>query len=217
VSPRGELTATDWLRQGRSLGAIGRASGWWIGDWVRYGNARYGERYGLAARVTGYDVQTLMNLAYVAGRFDRSRRRESLSYSNHAELASLPPEDQELSLDRAQAGALSVRSLRCELRQVQRRVTVRTARSNDDTELGSAPAAAEIAEVRHRVPRRQATASGVAGCVDAVGGLSAANGGPAGEIEAAARMVCPRCGHPFDVETDGNGSAANTGAQRRRG
>src|SRR5687767_9839232 len=85
-SPRVELTAADWVRQGHWLGALGRASGWWIGDWVRYGNARYGERYGPAVRVTGYDVHSLRNMAYVAGRFDVPRRRGGLSFSHHAEL-----------------------------------------------------------------------------------------------------------------------------------
>jgi hypothetical protein len=108
-SPYGELAIADWARQGRWLGALGRGSGWWIGDWVRYGNARYGDRYGPAARVTGYDVQSLMNMAYVAGRFEVSRRRDGLSFSHHAEVASLPAEEQDLWLDRAEAGTLSVR------------------------------------------------------------------------------------------------------------
>jgi hypothetical protein len=116
-SPRVVLTVADWVRLGRGLGALGRASGWWIGDWLRYGNARYGERYGAAARITGYDVQSLMNMAYVAGRFEVSRRRESLSFSHHAEVASLPAEEQDRWLDRASSASLSVRSLRSELRR----------------------------------------------------------------------------------------------------
>ena len=100
-----ELTVGAWVSQGRWLGALGRASGWWIGDWIRYGNARYGDRYVDAARVTGYDVQSLRNMAYVAGRFDVSRRREALSLSHHAELAGLPVDDQELWLDRAEASS----------------------------------------------------------------------------------------------------------------
>jgi hypothetical protein len=126
-SPTRELAVTTWVEQGRWLGALGRATGWWLGDWIRYGSARYGDRYEAAARVTGYDTQTLMNMAYVAGRFEASRRRESLSFSHHAELAGLPREDQELWLDRAEASRLSVRSLRAELRDVRRRVASRQA------------------------------------------------------------------------------------------
>jgi hypothetical protein len=55
----------------------------------------------------------------VASRFEASRRRPGLSFSHHAELAGLAPEDQELWLDRAEAGALSVRALRIELRKAR--------------------------------------------------------------------------------------------------
>jgi hypothetical protein len=126
-SPKAELTVGDWVRQGRWLGALSRGSGWWIGDWVRYGNARYGERYSAAARVTGYDLQTLRNMAFVAGRFEPSRRRDALSFSHHAELAGLPPDEQELWLDRAEASALSLRCLRSELGQARRRARSREA------------------------------------------------------------------------------------------
>jgi hypothetical protein len=125
--PAGELAVRDWVEQGRWLGAIGRASSWWIGDWIRYGSARYGDKYAPASQVTGYDVQSLMNMAYVASRFEVSRRRPGLSFSHHAELAALAPEDQELWLDRAEAGGLSVRSLRSELRKVRQRSAARLA------------------------------------------------------------------------------------------
>lgn len=127
--PHAELPISDWVEQGRWLGAVGRASGWWIGDWVRYGNARYGDKYGPAAQLTGYDVQSLMNMAYVAGRFERTRRREALSFSHHAEVAGLAPEDQDLWLDRAEARRFSVRSLRAELRAARHRVAARIALS----------------------------------------------------------------------------------------
>jgi signal transduction histidine kinase len=115
-SARWELELSEWIQQGRRLGALGRATNWWLGDWVRYGNARYGERYDIASRITGYEVQSLMNMAYVASRFEISRRRETLSWSHHAELAALTPEEQELWLDRAEAEQLSVLALRLERR-----------------------------------------------------------------------------------------------------
>jgi hypothetical protein len=110
------LTPGDWVRCGCSLGRLGRACGWWLGDWVRYGNLRYGERYALAARITGYDSQTLMNFAYVTSRFEISRRREKLSFSHHVEVASLPKPDQDRWLDVATEERLSVRELRKRVR-----------------------------------------------------------------------------------------------------
>ena len=114
---RSQLSFAEWVEQGRRLGIIGRSVAWWIGDWLNWGNAAYGERYVRAARITGYDAQTLMNMSYVASRFDISRRRENLSWSHHAELAALEPKQQDRWLDRAKDDRLSVRCLRDELRR----------------------------------------------------------------------------------------------------
>ena len=118
--PDSELALSEWAAQGRRLGVIGRGAGWWIGDWLRYGNEAFGERYVRAARITGYGVQTLMNMVYVASRFQMDRRRERLSWSHHAEVAALEPADQDRWLERAEAERFSVRCLREEMRQEQR-------------------------------------------------------------------------------------------------
>jgi hypothetical protein len=141
-----ELGVSEWVEQGRCLGAIGRGSAWWIGDWVRYGSRRYGDKYTAASQVTGYDVQSLMNMSYVASRFDASRRRPGLSFSHHAELAGLAPEDQELWLDRAEAGALSVRQLRIELRKARQRSSARLL-ARTRLEAAPDPAEADAGEV----------------------------------------------------------------------
>ena len=116
------MSFADWVEQGRRLGVIGRSAGWWIGDWLHYGNSVYGERYVRAARVTGYDTQTLMNMVYVASHIERSRRREKLSWSHHAEVVALEPAEQDRWLDRAEADRLSVRCLREEIRRETRAV-----------------------------------------------------------------------------------------------
>lgn len=110
--PWDDLDIAEWIVLGRRLGAIGRGVAWWIGDWVNYGNAKFGEKYSRAARITGYDVQSLMNMSYVASRFDDSRRRENLSWSHHAELAALPVDSQEMWLENAERDRISVRGLR---------------------------------------------------------------------------------------------------------
>jgi hypothetical protein len=111
-----ELTAREWREVGGRLGLTCRSSNWWIGDWVRHGMRVYGEKYAIAARVTGYDVQTLMNMVYVANRFEVSRRRENLSWSHHAACARLDAPAQELWLGRSQEHGLSVRALRAALK-----------------------------------------------------------------------------------------------------
>jgi len=115
-----DLTVDEWQSYGPRIGVLSKSTNWWLGDWVRFGQRRYDRRYHHAAELTGYDEQTLMNLAYVAGRFEISRRRETVSWSHHAELAKLDVPDQELWLSRVASGDLSVRKLRAELRCAQR-------------------------------------------------------------------------------------------------
>jgi hypothetical protein len=114
------MSVSEWTAHGRRLGVVGRGVGWWLGDWLRFGNAAYGERYGPAARITGYDKQSLMNMVYVASRVQPSRRRAKLSWSHHAEVAALERADQDDWLDRAEREQLSVRCLREAIRTQRR-------------------------------------------------------------------------------------------------
>ena len=118
-APQRDLDHSDWLATGRRLGAIGRCSQWWIGDWVRYGTAKWGEKYAEAARVTGYDIASLRNMAWVASRFDSSLRNDKLTWSHHVLLAPLEPDEQREWLRRASEERLSVADLRLELRALR--------------------------------------------------------------------------------------------------
>jgi hypothetical protein len=118
--PGREIEQSEWAAVGRRLGGIVRCSQWWIGDWVRYGSTRWGERYIVAARITGYDVDSLRNMVWIASRFEPSRRRDNLTWSHHASLATFEPDEQDRWLDRAAAEKLSVADLRVELRAARR-------------------------------------------------------------------------------------------------
>jgi hypothetical protein len=115
-TPAADIDLAQWSALGRRFGEIGRCSQWWLGDWINYGNAKFGERYSRAVKLTGYDVQSLMNMVYVASRFEIYRRRENLSWSHHATVASLDSASQEYWLARATADRLTVADLRVELR-----------------------------------------------------------------------------------------------------
>jgi hypothetical protein len=115
-APNREIDAREWASAGRRLGTVGRCIQWLIGDWIAYGNEKFGERYVRAAKITGYDTQTLMNMVYVASRFPISRRRENLSWSHHETLAALGVEEQDEWLDRAAEHRWAVSDLRMMLR-----------------------------------------------------------------------------------------------------
>jgi hypothetical protein len=72
--------------------------------------------YAAAAKITGYDPKSLRNMRYVASRIHASLRRDNLTWSHHALLASLDPDRQRYWLERATHDRLSVDDLRAELR-----------------------------------------------------------------------------------------------------
>lgn len=169
--PPDKLDRAGWLAAGTSLAEFGRVNNWWVGDWIRYGNARWGEKYVEAARITGLDGKTLRNIAYVASRFDLSRRRDKLTWTHHAEVAALAPAQQEEWLDRVLEQRLSPGDLRLELRAVQR--ALKPAAGGDGEATGAERAhniftcpqcggAIPLSELRHgaaRSSRRNATAT----------------------------------------------------------
>lgn len=114
--PSPDMDESRWLAYGKQIGRAGNGTSWWIGDWLRFGFGRFGEKYTLAARITGYDEQTLMNYAYVASRIPVPQRHPQVSWSHHAEVAKLDRDAQARWLERVADDRLSVKELRRALR-----------------------------------------------------------------------------------------------------
>jgi hypothetical protein len=115
------LTFDAWAGMGRKLAGLSSAVSWCLGDWLIYGEQAYGERYKAAIATTSLDYQTLRNYAWVARRFTVSRRRDTVSFQHHAEVASLPEPDQDLWLSRAQRSRWSRNELRKRVQGERRR------------------------------------------------------------------------------------------------
>jgi hypothetical protein len=109
------MTFDAWVGVGRQLARMSRASAWWLGDWLIFGERAYGERYKTALELTDLDYQTLRNYAWVARSFPMSRRRDSLSFQHHAEVASLAEPEQDLWLMRAERQEWTRNELRRQL------------------------------------------------------------------------------------------------------
>jgi hypothetical protein len=121
VSPTGlqlreGLSVAEWQAVGRSLGKFISGGLWWIGDWCDYGEGRYGATYAAALAETGLSYQTVAKASYVARRFEFFRRRKNLSWSHHAEVASLEPPEADRWLDHAYAAHWSQKRLRAEIK-----------------------------------------------------------------------------------------------------
>ncbi len=111
-----DLNFEEWQRTGETLGRIGRACQWWIGDWLNYGERAYGEKYSQAMEATGLDYETVRNYAWVADHVETVRRRTVLSWSHHQEVAALAPPDQERWLTSAEANGWSKAQLRRQIK-----------------------------------------------------------------------------------------------------
>jgi hypothetical protein len=106
------LNFERWLGIGKMLSATHTSSAWCLGDWLVYGETAFNGRYREAIEETSLDYQTLRNYAWVARRFELSRRRDNLSFGHHAEVAALPETEQDFWLRKAEDHGWSRNELR---------------------------------------------------------------------------------------------------------
>lgn len=102
-----DLTFAEWESVGVELFRVNAAWQWWVGDWLNYGEKKYGKTYEQALEVTGKGLVTLQKVKSVAGEFESCRRRQLLSWSHHEACQALPKEQQEKVLDEAEQKRLS--------------------------------------------------------------------------------------------------------------
>lgn len=121
-----DLPFEEWVKIGRKLTRSDQVMQWWLGDWARFGAGdkdkkgwRKQGRLKEFAEANGINYQTLRNLAWVSGNVQLSRRRDSLEWAKHAEVAALPPKEQEKWLAKTEAEALPRAELRRQIRQSQ--------------------------------------------------------------------------------------------------
>lgn len=108
-----------WKQIGTEIFLLTNSCAWWIGDWLAYGETSFGDRYKQAIADTSLDYQTLRNYTWIARKFPVSRRRDSLSFGHHAEVAALTETEQDEWLTRAEQFSWSRNELRRRIRASQ--------------------------------------------------------------------------------------------------
>jgi hypothetical protein len=99
------LTLDDWRDLGTQIGSGARSMAFVIGDWLVYAEGSNGRGtfeeylpqsqnipgwlYAEGSRLTGMDVATLANYAYVARNVPRALRNDSLSWEHHKKVTKL--------------------------------------------------------------------------------------------------------------------------------
>jgi hypothetical protein len=113
----GDPTYQQWRDTGEGLLRIERVVKWWIGDWLQYGERRWGEMYSQAMDATGLAYETCRNAKWVSESIPPERRRPELSFEHHKTVAALSPGEQDTWLDKATADHLTVVELRHAIRE----------------------------------------------------------------------------------------------------
>lgn len=94
------------------LGQLHRTSQWLLGDLLNHIERVYGETYAQAAEATGLTKGALMNYTWVCSKIPRSRRRPSVHFSTHMEVAALEPAEQDRWLKEAEVHGWTKEELR---------------------------------------------------------------------------------------------------------
>lgn len=107
-----QMDFDEWVRIGNTFQAIGSSINWWVGDWLNYGEAKWGEMYAQAIEVTGWEYQRLANAKHVSERVQFYLRKENLSWTHHSYVASLPADEQAKWLTLAEEEGWTSRELK---------------------------------------------------------------------------------------------------------
>lgn len=109
--PFSEPTFAEWSAAGPRLMALEQALPWIIGDWLLYGEVKWGEMYTQAMDITHYSYSRLSTFVYVCRAMPYERRRTDLSFGHHEVVAPLEPDKQAMWLALAFKRSLSVHDL----------------------------------------------------------------------------------------------------------
>jgi len=114
------ITFDEWQLVGRKLRDIEACVHFWIGDWLNYGEGKWGEKYSQALEGTGYNYQTLRIDKYVADKVNLFVRTNKLSFDHHLRVAALPSEEQKILLVRAEEEGWTANEMRQRVKEHKR-------------------------------------------------------------------------------------------------
>jgi hypothetical protein len=161
------ISYDEWRQAGLRLDQIRDWTNFAIGDWLEFGNAKWGEKYSQAASELKIHPDRLRQLKWVSSRVPAGDRNNKLTWSHHYEVASLATDKERKEwLARAEQENWQVRELREKLNEAGLRPRA------------PAPVLADLALLDNQRERHQET-------------VTPHNG--IGHIEAELVVVCPVC------------------------
>lgn len=109
-----------WRQVGANLQQMQRSVNWWAGDWLRFGEERWGEEaYQAVAEITGHGDEALKQAVWVSSKFPEGTRVTELSWAHHRTVSALGPDDRAEMLQQALSERLSTRELLTRVKERQ--------------------------------------------------------------------------------------------------
>ena len=118
-----DISFATYERLGTYLGLMNRASVWWIGDWLLYGEGRYEDRWPQALAATGLTEETLRMRMAVCEAVPPERRFAGLGFSLHHAVHRLPPGEQLRWLRKAEKQGWGLGALKAAMADANREPT----------------------------------------------------------------------------------------------
>lgn len=113
-----QMPLQDWADVGHKLVRADKVVKWWLGDWAAFGLRKYGQLKEFA-ETNHINYGSLANAAWVSKQVELSRRRETLEWSFHYEVAALPAREQTKWLRLTEEKNLARSELRRQIRLAQ--------------------------------------------------------------------------------------------------
>lgn len=117
LPPDTDLSPEEFESLGEMLARLEGSLQWLLGDWLAYGETRWGETAAHIAEAVGLDVNTLYSYASVCRNVQFLIRIKNLSFSHHRLVAALPPDSQRHWLELADEHDWSVATMKSHIQQ----------------------------------------------------------------------------------------------------
>lgn len=119
------ITELEWAEAVEYCEKVDKGLQWIIGELLNFGEKKKYRRYVELMSKTNYQYKTLRNIQSISNKVEMSRRRDTLTFSHHAEVASLSPEKQIEWLDKAEDNHLSVKQLHNGIRNDKKQYNIK--------------------------------------------------------------------------------------------
>lgn len=117
LSAIGTPTFQEWEEVGRFIKKAEGSVHFWIGDWLNYGEQKWGEMYSQAMDATEYEYGTLRDDKWLSKSIQLSERSDNLGVGQARLIAPLPEEEKKYWSEEIKKEPIPVRELKKKIKE----------------------------------------------------------------------------------------------------